>query len=43
MQPTIKTVSKVEIISSNPDQVMVTYTDGTGVTMFKADWDRQNQ
>lgn len=42
MQP-VKVVSRVEVLSSNPDQVMVTYTDGTGVTMLKTDWDRQNQ
>lgn len=42
MEP-VKTVAKVEVLNTNPAQVTITYNDGSGITMFKADWDRQNQ
>jgi len=42
MEP-VKTVVKVEVLNTNPAQVTLTYNDGTNATMFKADWDRQNQ
>ena len=42
MEP-VKTVVKVEVLNTNPAQVTITYNDGSGATMFKADWDKRNQ
>lgn len=39
---TDKVIQKVEVINSNPPQVCVIYTDGTGMTMYKSEWDKQN-
>lgn len=39
----VKTVTKVEVMNTTPAQVVITYNDGSGATMFKSDWDRQNQ
>jgi hypothetical protein len=42
MEP-VKTVVNVEVLNTNPAQVTLTYSDGTNATMFKTDWDKQNQ
>lgn len=41
MEP-VKVVSKVEVMNTTPAQVVITYTDGTGMTMYKSEWDKQN-
>jgi len=39
---TDKVIQKIETINTNPPQVCITYTDGTGMAILKSEWDKQN-